>query len=162
MRLVPETRLRYELSHSRDIPSRLLVSGSPYLHSTVYKATWNHGFDSQIWDITATEPERRNSLDDNRLTCPSQYTTPYHAAVFVEPRLETAQPSQWTAVCKDDTLLRKLLAAYFTHMYHLFPAFHKDYFLEDIAVAQTEQQRTPCCSALLVNATLAYACVSQP
>jgi hypothetical protein len=62
---------------------------------------------------------------------------------------------------KDDVLLRDLLAAYFTHEYHLFPVFHKDYFLEDIATAQKQRQRTSCCSALLVNATLAYACVSQ-
>jgi hypothetical protein len=56
--------------------------------------------------------------------------------------------------------MRDLLAAYFTHEYHSWPVFQKDYFLEDMANAETDKRRTPCCSALLVNATLAYACVS--
>jgi hypothetical protein len=161
MRLVPETRLRYDLPYSRDFPARLLVSGSPYLDSIVYEATLQYASNSEVRDVTATEPQRRILPDVNSLLYQSQYVKPYHAAVFVEPRLENARPSEWTTVCKDDVLLRDLLAAYFTHEYHLFPVFHKDYFLEDIATAQKQRQRTSCCSALLVNATLAYACVSQ-
>lgn len=161
MRLVPETRLRYDLPYSRDFPARLLVSGSPYLDSIVYEATLQYASNSEVRDVTATEPQRRILPDVNSLLYQSQYVKPYHAAVFVEPRLENARPSEWTTVCKDDVLLRDLLAAYFTHEYHLFPVFHKDYFLEAIATAQKQRQTTSCCSALLVNATLAYACVSQ-
>jgi hypothetical protein len=161
MHLVPETCLRYELPYSRDLPARLLVSGSPYLDSMIYEAASQRALYSQIREITTTEPERRILPDIDSLTYQSQYVKPYHAAVLVEPRLENARPSEWTTVCKDDALLRNLLAAYFTHEYHFFPAFYKDYFLEDMATAQTGQRRTPCCSVLLVNATLAYARVSR-
>jgi hypothetical protein len=136
LHLVPETRHRYELPYSRDIPASLLTSRSPYLDSLLYNAISQHG----------------------SLEYQSEYVTPYHAAVFVEPRLEKVMPSEWTTVCKDDTLMLGLLAAYFAHEYCLFPIFQKDYFLEDMAEPRTQQ--TPCCSPLLVNAMLAYACVS--
>ena len=57
--------------------------------------------------------------------------------------------------------MRDLLAAYFTHEYHSWPVFHKDHFLEDMASSQKEERRTSCCSSLLVNVTLAFACVNQ-
>lgn len=161
MHLVPETRLRYELPYSRDLPARLVASRSPYLDSTIYEAASQRALHPQICEITGAEAGPQILPDIDSLTYQSQYVKPYHAAVFFEPRLENARPSEWTTVSIDDVLMRALLAAYFTHEYHLFPAFHKDYFLEDMAIAQTEKRRTPCCSALLVNATLAYACVSQ-
>ncbi|KAF3011042.1 hypothetical protein E8E13_011043 [Curvularia kusanoi] len=77
---------------------------------------------------------------------------------MIEPRLESAKPSEWTTVSKDDALMRKLLAAFFTHEYHLSPAFYKDYFLEDMAVGQKHRTKNMCCSSLLVNAVLAWAC----
>lgn len=160
-RLIPETRLRYELPYSRDLPARLLVSGSPYLDSKIYEATLHHASSLETHRIIIPQFQQQILPEISSLIYQSQYVKPYHAAIFVEPRLETARPSEWTTVCKDDVLLRDLLAAYFTHEYHLFPAFHKDYFLEDMATAQLERQATYCCSTLLVNATLAYACVSQ-
>jgi len=57
-----------------------------------------------------------------------QYVKPYHAALFIEPRLANARPSDWTTVSKDDALMRDLLAAYFMHEYHFLPVFQKDYF----------------------------------
>ncbi|KAF2624882.1 hypothetical protein BU25DRAFT_347202 [Macroventuria anomochaeta] len=158
MRLIPETRLSYELPYSRDFPARLLVSESPYLNSTIYEVASQRAPYSEISEVTATEPQRRILPGIDSLVYQSQYVKPYHAAAFVEPRLNAARPSEWTTVCKDDALLRDLLAAYFMHEYHLFPAFHKDYFLEDMATAQSDRRRMSCCSALLVNATLAYAC----
>ena len=161
LQLVPETRLRYELPYSRDMPSLLLTSGSPYLESLIYEAASQRALQSQVHKTIATEPEQRVFPED--YTSPmyqDPYVKPYHAAVFVEPRLENARPSEWTTVSKDDALMRDLLAAYFTHEYHLWPVFQKDYFLEDMADVKTERRRTPCCSALLVNAILAYACVS--
>jgi hypothetical protein len=161
MRLVPETRLRYELPYSRNLPARLLVSGSPYLDSSIHEATLQPVSYSGIRDISALQPQQRILPDVSSLLYQSQYVKPYHAAVFIEPRLENARPSEWTAVCKDDVLLRDLLASYFTHEYHLLPSFHKDYFLEDMSNAQqTKTRRMPLCSELLVNATLACACVS--
>lgn len=137
MHLVPETCLRYELPYSRDLPARLLVSESPYFDSTIHEAASQRTLHSQIREITATESERRILSDSDSLTRQSQYVKPYHAAVLIEPRLENAGPSEWTAVSKDDALMRKLSIAYFTHDYHFFPAFYKDYSLEGMATAQT-------------------------
>lgn len=161
MRLVPETRLRYELPYSRDFPARLLVSNSPYLDSIAFEAASQRAPHLGVSEVTATEPHPQIPPGTESSVYQSQYVKPYHAAALVEPRLDAGRPSNWTTVCKDDVLLRDLLAAYFTHEYHLFPAFHKDYFLEDMATAPSDRQRVSCCSALLVNATLAYACVSQ-
>jgi hypothetical protein len=150
LHLVPETRLRYELPYTRDMPAFLLTSGSPYLDSVIYEAASQRALQSQVHGSAATASKYR-----------SEHVKPYHAAVFVEPRLGKTRPSEWTTVSKDDALLRDLLAAYLTHEYHLVPVFQKDYFLEDMAKTNLTKKRTPCCSALLVNATLAYACVSQ-
>jgi hypothetical protein len=84
MRLVPETRLRYDLPYSRDFPARLLVSGSPYLDSIVYETTLQYASNSEVRDVTATEPQRQILPDVNSLLYQSQYVKPYHAAVFVE------------------------------------------------------------------------------
>lgn len=161
LHLVPETRLRYELPYSRDMPALLLTSGSPYLDSSIYEAASLRGLPSQSRGTAATEPENHIfPTERSSSEYESQYVKPYHAAVFVEPRLEKTRPSEWTTVSKDDALMRDLLAAYFTHEYHLFPIFQKDYFLEDMANGKVISQGTSCCSSLLVNATLAYACVS--
>lgn len=161
MHLVPETRLRYELPYSRDIPALLIASGSPYLDSMIHEAALQRVSHSHIPHTTATGSEQRVPPEGTVSTYMSPYVKPYHAAVFAEPRLETARPSDWTNVSKDDVLMRNLLAAYFTHEYHSWPVFHKDHFLEDMASSQKEERRTSCCSSLLVNVTLAYACVSQ-
>ncbi|CAI6315083.1 unnamed protein product [Periconia digitata] len=159
LQLVPETRFRYELPYSRDMPALLLASGSPYLNSLIYEAASQRALHSHAHGSAATEPNHRvfpaeYASSENR----SEYVKPYHAAVFVEPRLENLKPSEWTTVSKDDALMRELLVAYFTHEYHLWPIFQKDYFLEDMAKPKPDHRKTSCCSALLVNATLAYAC----
>ena len=71
------------------------------------------------------------------------------------------KPSEWTSVCKDDGLLRDILTAYFMHEYHTFPVFHLDYFFEDMQSPRTNKRDIRFCSALLVNAVLAYGCVGQ-
>ncbi|PVH92879.1 hypothetical protein DM02DRAFT_662521 [Periconia macrospinosa] len=200
LQLVPETRLRYELPHSRDMPALLLTSESPYLNSLIYEAASQRALHVTVQghergrvqlgqnDCLQGEEEipKENSdlsylhnihnvklfiksaaTEPNHCVFPaeyasseyrSEYVKPYHAAVFVEPRLENVKPSEWTTVSKDDTLMRDLLAAYFTHEYHLWPLFQKDYFLEDMAKPKTDDRQTPCCSSLLVIAILAYAC----
>lgn len=161
LQLVPETRFQYELPYSRDMPASLLISGSPYLNSLIYEAASQRAWHSQAHKSAATESSHRVfSAEYASSEHRSEYLKPYHAAVFVEPRLGNVKPSEWTAVNKDDALMRELLGAYFTHEYHLFPIFQKDYFLEDMAKPETEDRETPCCSSLLVNAVLAYACVS--
>lgn len=84
----------------------------------------------------------------------SLYLKPYHAAELVEPLLSSVKPSLWTSVCSDDELMRRLLSVHFLYQYPTFTAFHKDYFLKDMAA-----HRQNFCSTLLVNAVLAYSCV---
>ncbi|EOA89630.1 uncharacterized protein SETTUDRAFT_103856 [Exserohilum turcica Et28A] len=162
LHLAPETRFRYELPYSRDMPTLLLTSGSPYLDSLVYEAAAQRALLLQAQDPATTEPEHRVFPPEYTSSeYRSEYVRPYHAAVLIEPRIENVKPSEWTTVSKDDALMRDLLTAYFAHEYHLWPVFHKDYFLEDMAKPKSENRKTPCCSALLVNAILAYACYSS-
>lgn len=161
LQLVPETRFRYELPYSRDMPAILLRSGSPYLSSLVYGTASRRALDSQAQVSVCTEPNHLVLLEDHTSSrYRNEYLKPYHAAVLVEPRLQNVKPSEWTSVSKDDTLMRDLLTAYFTHEYHLWPFFQKDYFLEGMAKPVSDDERILCCSSLLVNAVLAYACVS--
>ena len=161
MHVVPECRFEYTLPYSSDIPMRLLTSRSPYINSKILEAASHRNLLPMANELAGAEPELRILPDINSMTYQSQYTTPFHAAILIEPRLEAAKPSEWTTVCKDDPLLRKLLAAFFTHEYHLCPAFHKDYFLEDMAAEPGNRDKLLHCSPLLVNAVLAYACVSH-
>ncbi|PVH93022.1 hypothetical protein DM02DRAFT_697757 [Periconia macrospinosa] len=154
LQLVPETRFQYQLPYSRDMPELLSTSTSPYIKSLIYEAASQRALPSQAHGSAATH--HVSPAEHASSGYPSEYIKPHHAAVFVEPRLGNVKPSEWTTVSKDDTLMRDLLAAYFTHEYHLFPLFQKDYFLEDMAEPRTD--KTPCCSALLVSAILAYAC----
>ncbi|EUC50478.1 hypothetical protein COCMIDRAFT_32300 [Bipolaris oryzae ATCC 44560] len=158
MQLVPETRLRYELPYTRDIPALLLKSGSPYLGSLVYEAVSQRALSSKVHGPTNTEPQQSVVPARATQTYQDMYVKPYHAAIFVEPRLENTRISEWTTVCGDEGLMRKLLDAYFTHEYHLWPVFHKDYFLEDLSSVKSLNAKTSSSFASLVNATLAYAC----
>ncbi|KAL5400416.1 hypothetical protein PMIN03_012393 [Paraphaeosphaeria minitans] len=114
MHLVPETRLRYELPYSRDIPALLLASGSPYLGSIIYEAASQRALHSHLLGTIAPGSEQRVFPEGTSSMYKSPYVKPYHAAAFIEPRLEAARPSDWTNVSKDDVLMRELLAAYFT------------------------------------------------
>jgi len=157
MHLVPETRLKYDLPYSVNFPAALLASGSPYLTSPIYDSTSQHSIHTQEHGVPVTERERASPTSVS-LANQAQYVKPYHAAVLVEPRLDRVKPSEWTAVCKDDGLLREILTAYFIHEYHTFPVFHKDYFFEDMQSPRTTKRDIRFCSALLVNAVLAYGC----
>ncbi|KAH7215812.1 hypothetical protein DER44DRAFT_806843 [Fusarium oxysporum] len=64
----------------------------------------------------------------------SLYLKPFHAAQVFDPLLSDVKVSAWTSV-----------------------SFHKDLFLDDMAA-----RRKDFCSSLLVNVTLAYACVCYP
>lgn len=75
-------------------------------------------------------------------------------AELVDPHLPDIQASRWTEVEKDDELLRTLLRSYFLHDYANYTCFQKDIFL---SAMKDEDSRF--CSALLVNAVLAQACV---
>lgn len=139
----PETRHRYHLGKYLRIPAFLKTPNNPYLTSLVYKSNFNP---------TYMRESDRGAGAIERLR---MYDTPYHTVQMVDPRLNTVEPSKWTAVISDDVLLRKLLETYFIYEYPSFPFFHKDCFLDDMATG-----RTRFCSSLLVNCVLATACVS--
>jgi hypothetical protein len=86
------------------------------------------------------------------------YRIPYTGARMYDARLasQSLRPSKWTSITKDDNLLRSLLEVYFLYEFPLWSCFHKDIFLDDMASGSGDF-----CTALLVNAVLAAACVSS-
>lgn len=128
------------------MPEFLVSPENPYLSAQVYE-----------WMTTGMPAsQRRIESSQFRDSEPqSTYYKPYHAAELVDPLLDSVKPSEWTTVSSDDVLMRKILASYFLMEYHWFPAFQKDYFLQDMAAG-----RRSCCSSLLVNIVLALGSVS--
>ncbi|KAK2755598.1 C6 transcription factor [Colletotrichum kahawae] len=148
MAVVPETRLRYDFPYRSEMPE-IYVQDNPYLNSFVYEA-------ASLYSATGTwRPSYADAGGSQQLQ--SVYTKPFHAAQVVEPRLSDAKVSWWTNVCDDDSLMRDLLRALFRCEYQFSAAFQKDLFLEDLVA-----QKQGFCSSLLVNITLAYACVCYP
>lgn len=144
--LVPDTRYRYTFPLKKEMPDYLLGTGNPYLTSLMYEGT-----SSRSPSNTPSATVRRSPMADGE----AKYRIPYHAAEIVEPRIDSAKPSEWTVVPVSDEILRELLRAYFHYEYPLLTFFNKDHFLDDM-VAKRQQF----CSPLLVNAVLAAACVS--
>ncbi|KAF5602732.1 nitrogen assimilation transcription factor nirA [Fusarium subglutinans] len=72
---------------------------------------------------------------------------------MVDPLLDEVDAQKWTCIIDDNKLLRKLLETYFMTEYTFYPAFQKNYFLEDMASGRGKY-----CSSLLVHAVLASAC----
>ncbi|KAM0215659.1 hypothetical protein ACHAPQ_011776 [Fusarium lateritium] len=121
------------------MPKYLIQEGNPYLASWLYNYS---SFEKQ--------PHNQNELPTKDSII---YQAPYHAAQLVDPRLNTTEVKRWTSVTDDGELLNKLLQIYFLTEYTWYPAFQKDYFLEDMAAGRKQY-----CSSLLVNAILASAC----
>ena len=143
--LVPETRYRYEFPLIKEMPRHLQRPSNPYLKSLVFE--WSSRGLSTSENSAPSTPV--SNADEQ-----SPYLKPYHAAKLLDPLLSNVTASRWTAVISNDQLLRQLLSSYFLHHHTLIGIFHKDYFLEDMAVGQDRF-----CSSLLVNAVLAAACV---
>lgn len=138
------------------MPTFLGAPGNEYLESIVYDAASIGPLCTDTQPPTPMNAASAIFANSGTDGYQSIYLKPYHVAEPYEPLLDTVQPSNWTTVSKDDQLMRTLLRAYFKHEYHSFAVFNKEYFLEDMASGATE-----CCSSLLVNALLAYACVSE-
>ncbi|KAH8897378.1 hypothetical protein GQ53DRAFT_638658 [Thozetella sp. PMI_491] len=147
----PETRFRYDFPYRSDMPQDFLPN-NPYLDSFIYDVTFPYP-SAQSSKLPVSSPVASLGSEEYR----SLYLKPFHAAEVMDPRLTDAKPSQWTTVCDDDALMRALLAVFLRCEFHFTAAFQKDYFLEDMAA-----QRNDFCSSLLVNITLAYACVCYP
>ncbi|KXJ85262.1 hypothetical protein Micbo1qcDRAFT_180969 [Microdochium bolleyi] len=99
-------------------------------------------------DIVANNPY----LDSFIYEAPSLY-----ASSSTGKALATSLQGPWTVVCSDDTLMRDVLSVWLRCEHHFTAVFQKDYFLEDLAAG-----RQDCCSSLLVNVVLAYACLCYP
>ena len=145
----PETQFRYELPYRPEMPEQI-VRDNPYLASMIYES-------ASLYPLARHEPPAiAFPASPHPQEYQSLYLKPFHAAQVVEPLLSDARPSLWTSVCKDDVLMRDLLGVWFRCEYHFTAAFHKDYFLKDMAF-----EREEFCSSLLVNVTLGYACVRR-
>ena len=70
----------------------------------------------------------------------------------IDPRLASAK--DWTAVTSDINILVDLFSAWTVREYSYYHYLDREAFLDDMASGRTEY-----CSALLVNALLASACV---
>lgn len=144
--LEPETRLRYQFPYRRNFPDDDLPDNA-YLNSFIYEGASLYAPDHQLGP-------RRSESDSSSFVA---YQKPFHAAQVIDPHLIDVKPSLWTSVCDDDSLMRDLLGVWLRCEYHFTAAFQKDYFLEDMLAL-----RQDFCSSLLVNMTLAYACVCYP
>ncbi|KAJ1337548.1 DNA binding [Microdochium nivale] len=144
LKLTPESRSRYEFPFRREMPATVMEFDNPYLNSLVYECSLrNTGTHDSLETIDVAFEAYRDL-----------YLKPFHAATVVDRLLDAVEPSRWTSVSKDDALMRKIMAAYFMNEYPSLPAFHKDYFLRDMA-----EGRHRFCSRLLVNAVLAMGCI---
>ncbi|OAA66323.1 Zn(2)-C6 fungal-type DNA-binding domain protein [Cordyceps fumosorosea ARSEF 2679] len=169
MAVKPETRFRYVLPYRAEMPAACLGGGSNvYLDALrLYEA-------ASVMPVTAdddgTKGEQRRPLPldksprrQGETGSPAvrenevAYFTPFHAARLVEPRLTDVKIGPWTHTCDDEPLMRELLGIFLRCEYQFTSAFHKDYFLEDLAAGRAEF-----CSSLLVNLVLAYASVCNP
>ena len=150
--LMPESRRRYDLLFARNIPESLIRISNPYLNSLIYE--WVAGGTGALQtDGNMTKrPSTRSIVEYSDFQDP--YLKPYHAAEMVEHRLEGVQPSYWTSISTDDSLMRELLLLYFQNEHQWFFILHRELFLDDMS-----SKRFRFCSSLLVNAILAYACV---
>lgn len=149
--LVPETRLRYDFPYRSGMPSVVLQSNNPYLSSILHEAVYSD-FDHRK---TPEDKALQRQVNEGSRQYPPAYTTPYHAATLVEPRLSNVDVTKWTTVISDNDLFKTLLSAYFIYEYPTYPAFQKDIFLQALVEGDTRY-----CSPLLVNSLLAEACVS--
>ncbi|KAG5656585.1 hypothetical protein KAF25_000172 [Fusarium avenaceum] len=139
LHVVPDAQYQYSFPYSKAMPASLIQEGNSYLDSWLYR---HSSFEKQ--------PHNQIELPTKD---PIIYQVPYHAAQIVDPRFNTIKAKRWTMIIDDDKLLTKLLQIYFLTEYTWYPAFQKDYFLDDMAAGRKQY-----CSSLLVNAILASAC----
>lgn len=143
--LTPEARFRYVFPFREDMPPYLIQPWNNYLKSPLFE--WVAG-DNPVGEADAQEAGHT----ETGAKCP--FLKPFHAAEVIEVQLGSVEPSKWTTVCADNTLMRKILAAYIRQDYVFLTMFHKDIFFADMAA-----MRRQFCSSLLVNALLTPACV---
>ncbi|KAK4454777.1 hypothetical protein QBC34DRAFT_140901 [Podospora aff. communis PSN243] len=140
--LVPEARYRYDFPYTSEMPPWLLRPCNPYLVSEIY--------DYALHPVEQLPSPASSSSSSPRIGLHLEpYMKPFYGVTILQPWLDAVKPSRWTNISDDDDLMRKLLEAYLLHDYDWFTAFHKDFFLEDMA-----NGRHRFCTPLLVNAVL--------
>ncbi|KAF4975354.1 hypothetical protein FDECE_18583, partial [Fusarium decemcellulare] len=102
--LTPESRFRYQFPHVKEMPRFLQTPDNPYVDSMVYEWT--------VGGLSTSQSQSRQG-SGREIESQSPYLKPFHAAVLVDPLLDSVKPSIWTSVSTDDDLMRDLLAAYF-------------------------------------------------
>ena len=150
--LVPEKKTQYAFPFVPHMPVHLLKTKNPYLHSQMYAALLLGNADLQPDDAPPDAVIQYGPAPSTE----AQYHVPFHGARIVEPRLGMARASRWTTIPITDDLFRALLDIYLVNYHPTLSFFHKDFFLDDL-ISGREQH----CSALLVNAILAVASVSE-
>jgi hypothetical protein len=144
LQVMPETKHRFEFPYRSRMPTLLQTEDNPYIRSVIYEVAFGNADSKSKTSQTTTE-----------YSYEPQYHMPHFAAFVVDSRLNNVKLSKWTEVCNDDHFMRHLLRSFFLHEYDFFSFFHKDAFLDDMISGSTKY-----CSSLLVNAVLAFACVS--
>jgi hypothetical protein len=147
--VAPETHLRYKLPYKAEIPADY-VRDNPYLDTLIHEGATLYATESRSSNFSPTSRDPSNGKRN------SIYLIPFHGATVIDPLLSDVKPSEWTDVCKDDKLMRDMLGVWLQCEYSFTSIIQKDYFLEDMA-----SRNEDFCSSLLVNAVLAYCCVSR-
>ena len=126
MRVVPESRFRYEFPYRSAMPEDHVPDNS-YLDTLIYEATSLY----PIHQSSNSSASDRSTLFTDLSSDDYQnlYLKPFHAAQVVDPLLSDVRISLWIAVCDHDVLMRDLLAVFFRCEYHLTAAFQKKLFL---------------------------------
>lgn len=137
LHIKPNNHYQYQFPYSSEMPKFLMQNGNHYLDSWLYR-------------YSSDQPHN----DDVPVKDSVIYQVPYHAAEIADPHLEAVRAKKWTAIIDDDKILMRLVQTYLLKEYPFFPAFQKDYFLQDMLSGRKQY-----CSSLLVHAVLASACV---
>lgn len=169
MAVAPETRFRYTFPYRGEMPAGCLGGDNPYLQSIIYEvasalpspsvaASPAVSIESSLMDenkgTDSSSARKSGSPSGTSADADVVYLSPFHAATLYEPRLTDIKIAPWTNVCDDEAVMRELLEIFFRCEYQFTSAFHKDYFLDDLATGNADF-----CSPLLVNLVLAYASV---
>ncbi|KAF1828805.1 hypothetical protein BDW02DRAFT_614218 [Decorospora gaudefroyi] len=137
--LVPDTTFQFTSPYLADMMPLFDGDDNPYLNSRLYEALSSDSLAAR----------------DGGNTAEHMYRVPYPGARIYDPRIspERLKPSRWTKISTDDVFLTRLLEEYLVYEFPLWPCFHKDYFLDDMAAGRSDY-----CSSLLVNTILTAAC----
>lgn len=97
-----------------------------------------------------TQPPTQSDIDDEMHALKRE---PSMQSVYSASIPPSESPAVWFRVPQDAELVEHLLNLYFCWVHPIYPLFSRDHFLHDMG-----RGRNDYCSAMLVNALLAFAC----